>query len=144
MLDLERISKNLQDIFREVDEIEKVFLRKDIEKILENSLVLKAFKYSVIAINEAIANTLQHILAKHFSVSISGYAECLEKAFLYQIISEDLFKSLSPFVRFRNMLVHRYWIVNDEIFLRNLKEGLEDFRKFQLEIREWLKKHNYL
>ena len=144
MLDLERISKNLQDIYSEVDEIDDLFLCKNIEDILEDPLILKALKYSVITINEAIANTLQHILAKHFSISISGYAECLEKACQYQIISKDLFQRLSPFVRFRNMLVHRYWIVNDEIFLRNLKEGLEDFRKFQLEIKEWLKKHNYL
>ncbi len=144
MLDLERIAKNLQDIHRETNEIEEILNKRTIEEISKDSLALKALKYSIITINEAITNTLQHILAKHFAISISGYTECLEKALTYHIIPKELFQNLLLFVRFRNMIVHRYWIIDDKIFLKNLKSGLKDFKKFQLEIKSWLKKFNYI
>ncbi len=38
--------------------------------------------------------------------------------------------------RFRNMLVHQYWRVDNRVFVKNLKNGLNDFRIFVNEIKK--------
>jgi uncharacterized protein YutE (UPF0331/DUF86 family) len=45
----------------------------------KGELILRGLKYSIVLISEAIANTLQHIIAKKYHVSISGYTQCFEK-----------------------------------------------------------------
>ena len=39
---------------------------------------------------------------------------------------------------FRNILVHRYGEIEDEIAYEEIKNGLEDFEKFEKEIEEFL------
>jgi uncharacterized protein YutE (UPF0331/DUF86 family) len=51
------------------------------------------------------------------------------------LVDEELLGRLRPFFVFRNMLVHQYWRVQDEIFLKNLRAGLNDFREFTRQIR---------
>ena len=41
--------------------------------------------------------------------------------------------------QFRKMLVHQYWKVDDNVFMKNLREGLDDFRNFVNEIRNIIK-----
>ena len=42
---------------------------------------------------------------------------------------------------FRNILVHRYGDINDEISYNNIKNGLKDFDAFIDEIETFLKKN---
>ena len=41
-------------------------------------------------------------------------------------------------IRFRNILVHRYWEIEDEKVLQYARKNLEDFKKFLEEIKEIL------
>jgi uncharacterized protein YutE (UPF0331/DUF86 family) len=50
--------------------------------------------------------------------------------YLTEIISEKLFQKLKPFFDFRNSLVHRYWTIDDEKLIENIKAGLNDFDRF--------------
>ena len=61
------------------------------------------------------------------NLAISGYTEVFVKAKEYQIIPAELIDRLLPFVRFRNMIVHQYWRVEEQIFLKNMQEGIADF-----------------
>jgi uncharacterized protein YutE (UPF0331/DUF86 family) len=134
-LDNSRIETFLDEIANE-SIIIKSALEKNDEEIVQSPLILRGLKYSIVLISEAIANTLQHILAKKYHVSISGYTQCFEKAHIHNIISENLYKRLKPFISFRNMLVHQYWRIDDMIFLENLREGIDDFQLFMKEIHE--------
>jgi len=134
-LDNKRIETYLDEIVNESMIIQTALNKKD-EEIVQSPLILRGLKYSIVLISEAIANTLQHILAKKYHVSISGYTQCFENARLHNIISESLYKRLKPFLSFRNMLVHQYWRIDDMIFLENLREGIDDFQLFMTEIHE--------
>lgn len=79
-----------------------------------DSVPMKAAKYMLIEIAEAISNTIQHILAKEKGIAVSGYIDTVVKAFEHGIISADLFQRLKPFFDFRNSLIHRYWVVDDQ------------------------------
>jgi len=137
-LDKRRIEKYLDEIAAETLDVEKILEKKN-EEILKNNHILKSLKYSTIVIAEAIASTLQHILAKKHNTVVDGYMDVFNKSMIYSILTEELLERLKPFIVFRNMLVHQYWRVKDEIFLNNMRMGINDFRDFIINIKNQLK-----
>jgi len=138
-LDYERLGKYLDEIAAETIDIEKIFDRKSKkgeDLVQQDPYILKSLKYSTIVIAEAIASTLQHILAKKYNVVIDGYMAVFSRSKENKVISTKLLKRLQPFFRFRNMLVHQYWRVDNKVFESNLRDGLHDFRIFVNEIRK--------
>lgn len=47
---------------------------------------------------------------------------------------------LSSTARLRNLLVHRYWVIDDEKVYENAKKGLGDFEDFTAHVRSFLKR----
>jgi uncharacterized protein YutE (UPF0331/DUF86 family) len=137
-LDKERLEKYLDELAAETIDIEKIISQKDkkTSDMLQDPHILKSLKYSTIVIAEAIASTLQHILAKKHNVVIDGYMAVFSESKEHKVISTELLTKLQPFIRFRNMLVHQYWRVDDKVFMRNLKNGLNDFRVFVNQVRK--------
>ena len=114
-LDYERLGKYLDEIAAETIDIEKIFDRKSKkgeDLVQQDPYILKSLKYSTIVIAEAIASTLQHILAKKYNVVIDGYMAVFSRSKENKVISTKLLKRLQPFFRFRNMLVHQYLMVS--------------------------------
>ena len=135
-LDKERLGKYLDQIAAETIDVENIVIRKHEtdDKLFEDPHNIKSLKYSTIVIAEAIASTLQHILAKKYNTVIDGYMAVFREAKNHHVISAELLTSLQPFFTFRNMLVHQYWRVNDKVFVNNLRNGLSNFRIFVDEI----------
>jgi uncharacterized protein YutE (UPF0331/DUF86 family) len=129
-LDHDRIMKYLNDMVAEVEDIQALLLAHSDDELLAQSHYIKALKYSTIVVAESMANVLLHVLAKEHNVVIRGFTEVFMKARDLQVMPADLIDRLLPFARFRNMLVHQYWRVQDRVFLANLRNGLEDFRAF--------------
>jgi uncharacterized protein YutE (UPF0331/DUF86 family) len=101
------------------------------------SLPLKAAKYILIELAEAMSNTIQHILAKDRGIPVSGYIDAINKAHENGIISGNLFHRLKPFFDFRNSLIHRYWKVDDDRLIANIQTGRHDFEQFVEEIENY-------
>jgi uncharacterized protein YutE (UPF0331/DUF86 family) len=137
VIDLSKLEKYINDISIETKKIHKK-LKSENAAILDDPDRIGSLKYSVIVIAEAIAHTLHHILAKEHKISASGYKEVLIKSREYQLISSELSNNLQPFINFRNMLVHHYWKVADALFLKNLRDGLEDFQNFVSTIKTYM------
>ena len=140
-LDDERLEKYLDEIATETIDIEKAIGPNDKKNnvLVQDPHILKSLKYSTIVIAEAIASALQHILAKKYNVVIDGYTAVFSKSKDNNVISSKLLTKLQPFVRFRNMLVHQYWRVDNNVFENNLRNGLNDFRLFVAEIKKIIK-----
>lgn len=136
-LDKRRIEKYLDEIAAETLDVEKILEKKN-EEILKNKHILKSLKYSTIVIAEAMASALQHILAKKHNTVVDGYMDVFTKSRICSLLPEELLERLKPFIVFRNMLVHQYWKVKDEIFLNNMRNGIKDFRDFTINIRNQL------
>jgi len=66
--------------------------------------------------------------------------DTLVKAREREIISEGLFSSFKPFFEFRNLLIHRYWKMEDVVILKNLRDSYRDFYVFIEEIERLIKK----
>jgi uncharacterized protein YutE (UPF0331/DUF86 family) len=135
-IDTIRLKKQLSDIVRSANDLKMIV---DQNTLLPDSIELKAAKYILIELAEAMSNTLQHILAKQKGIAVSGYTDTIVKGYKEGIISEELFQKLKPFFDFRNSLVHRYWIIDDEKLILNIQSGKDDFNQFTEELEAYIK-----
>lgn len=139
-IDIEKIQKYLFEIKARHREIEDLLLKHSNAEILEEPWVLKGLKYTLIEIAEAMANTLQHILAKDMGEPVVGYVETIIRAGETNILSESLSKKIKPFFDFRNSLIHRYWFISDEKLLSLVRENKNDFIAFIEAIEDHIKR----
>jgi uncharacterized protein YutE (UPF0331/DUF86 family) len=134
-LDIKRIRQYLTEITRNSQQLKKIV---DRGALAPDSIELKAAKYLLIELAEAMSNCLQHILAKQKGIAVSGYIDTIAKGYKEGIVSEEIYRKLKPFFDFRNSLVHRYWTVDDEKLIDNIKAGLNDFDHFVDETEAYL------
>ncbi len=109
-------------------------------ELVPDSVALKAAKYILIELAEAMSNTIQHLLAKDKGVAVSGYVDAVVKAFENGLVDKNLFDRLKPFFDFRNSLVHRYWRIDDRRLIDNIKNGKDDFDLFISQVESYLDK----
>ena len=130
-----RIKSYFAEIRKNSSELNQLI---DQNELRAESLPLKAAKYLLIELAEAMSNTIQHILAKEKGVAVSGYIDSVAKANQHGLISADMFQRLKPFFDFRNSLIHRYWSIDDDRLIENIKTGRDDFDRFVEEIEIYL------
>jgi uncharacterized protein YutE (UPF0331/DUF86 family) len=133
-----RIKSYFAEIRKNSSELNQLI---DQNELKAESLPLKAAKYLLIELAEAMSKTIQHILAKEKGVAVSGYIDSVVKAHQHGLISADLFQRLKPFFDFRNSLIHRYWSIDDDRLIENIKNGRDDFDRFVEEIEAYLAGH---
>lgn len=134
-IDTVRLKKYLADIVQSAHELKKIIAQHSLQP---ESIELKAAKYILVELAEAMSNTLQHILAKQKGIAVNGYIDTIVKGHKEGIVSEGLFQKLKPFFDFRNSLVHRYWIIDDEKLIANIESGQNDFDQFADEIENYI------
>ncbi len=61
-----------------------------------------------------------------------------------KILGEEMCEKAKEMKGFRNIQVHRYVHVDDELVYNDLKDRLADFYKFESEIRSYLKRQRNL
>jgi len=135
-IDIAKIKRYLNEITRNSNDLKTMVSENSLRK---DSIELKAAKYLLIELAEAVSNTLQHMLAKEKGVPVSGYIDTISKGNKEGLISNELFQKLKPFFDFRNSLIHRYWTIDDEKMIENIKTGKDDFDHFVDEIESYLK-----
>ena len=134
-IDVKRLRQYLTEIIRNSQELKRIV---ELGALAPDSIELKAAKYLLIELAEAMSNCLQHLLAKQKGIAVSGYIDTIAKGYKEGLLSEGLFKKLKPFFDFRNSLVHRYWTVDDEKLIENIKAGLNDFDQFVEETETYI------
>lgn len=139
-IDRDKIQRYLAEIKARHREIEELFLGNNDQEILKEPWIVKGLKYTLVEIAEAMANALQHILAKDMGEPVTGYVETAIRAGEVKIISEELSQKIKPFFDFRNSLIHRYWVISDEKLLSLTRENRGDFLFFIESVESYLKR----
>jgi len=100
------------------------------EQILKNPTFLGSIKYNLIVAIQGCIDICSHILAKKGGRAPQDYGDCFylmsESGFLEKPLSERLIQM----ARFRNLLIHLYWRVDDERVYKIMVENLDDFDQF--------------
>jgi len=88
-----------------------------------------AMRYLVIQLVEAASSACLHLLAAQ-GERAEGYPECFLRISQKGVVPEGLGSRLASAARLRNLLVHRYWKIDDERVFESVKDGLRDFEEF--------------
>lgn len=95
-------------------------------------------KYLLIVAVEAALDICQHIVAKGGGRTPQDYADCFAVLQEMGVLPPDLTERLQAMARFRNLLVHLYWKVDNRRVYRILRENLDDLRLFREAIARWV------
>ena len=133
----------LNRLFTEMDES----LRKlrSLSKLSEDEFLshyekIDTSKYNFIVAIEAIIDICNRIISKRELGFPQDYSDVIKLMSQEGVLEGDLVGRLVEMVKFRNMLVHNYWKIENERLYKYLKENLGDFEAFKEAIRKYLKK----
>jgi uncharacterized protein YutE (UPF0331/DUF86 family) len=97
-------------------------------------------KYNFIVAIEAIIDICNRIISKRELGFPQDYSDVIKLMSQEGVLEGDLVGRLVEMVKFRNMLVHLYWKIENDRLYKYLRENLGDFEAFKEAIRKYLKK----
>jgi uncharacterized protein YutE (UPF0331/DUF86 family) len=133
----------LKRILTELDEaVEKL---RNLSQLSEGDLLkhyekIDAAKYNFVVAIEAVIDICNRIISKENLGYPQEYAEVMKLMGDKNIFNKGLAVRLVEMAKFRNLLVHLYWKVENHRVHRYLKENLGDFEEFKSAIRRYLSK----
>ena len=128
-VDKERIVFLIGEIEKAVS-ILKDYREEEREALISDLRALGSVKYYLILAIEACVDICNHIIAKEHLDVPESYSECFKILGDRNIISKELSEKLINMAKFRNLLVHLYWKVDDGKIYEILQSELGDFDEF--------------
>ncbi len=138
-INLERIKQFVGEI-KESLHILRGYLPKGKEQILEDSTLLGSIKYHLIVAIQGCIDICNHIVAKKGGRAPEDYGDCFRLMAELGILEKDFSNRLAQMAKFRNLLIHLYWEVDNERVYQMLVENLKDVDQFLMEIGRFTKK----
>ena len=100
------------------------------EPFLARMETADAAKYRLLVAIEAAIAICNHLAARLADRTPESYADCFAVLATTGLVSPDLAARLGRMARFRNLLVHVYWRVDDARVWEVLTRDLGDFEAF--------------
>ena len=110
-----------------------------LDNFLSDAKSMNSAKYLLIVASEAALDICSHLAAKKGGRSPEDYADCMSILAELGILDRDLQTRMSKMARFRNLLVHLYWRVDDREVFRVASEHLGDFEEYLQSVGRYLK-----
>jgi uncharacterized protein YutE (UPF0331/DUF86 family) len=96
-------------------------------------------KYLLIVATEAAIDLCNHIVARQGGRAPQDYADCFAVLADLKVIKSDLAKRLKRMARFRNLLVHLYWKVDNRRVYQSIQSNLGDLDTFRQQVSAWVR-----
>jgi len=140
---LTKIDKNVfQKLVREVAEaIEEVreIVSLDVDSFLNDRRSRFSLRYSVVLIVEYLADIAVAILEKDFNEVVESYRDAIMKLRDKRVLGSRVAESIARLVSLRNLIVHRYWVVDDlKIYESAKSNGVENIERFVEEVSRYV------
>jgi len=140
-VDKERILSKLAELDGYLHELEEISPKS--YKAYKTSIEKKRACERILHISIECVIDICNMLASELKLGLPSTQEDLfQKLESSHIISNQIVGNLKKMKSFRNIIVHRYGIVDDELVYGILKNNLGDFLDFKKEILEFLKKED--
>jgi len=135
-VDRERVSKLIEEIRRSLRVAEEI-ISLDLNEFLADVRNRYTLRLSIVEIVEAATLIGLHILREQFSDTAEGYVQVFRKLLERGILSRDTGEGMIKLARLRNLIVHRYWNIDDaRVYTEIKKVGIELVKKFIREVEE--------
>jgi uncharacterized protein YutE (UPF0331/DUF86 family) len=128
-LDRERITTLIGEAKKALGQLHRHAAEAEVD-LLTSEVKLGNIKYQFIVAIESCIDICTHVAARSYSRVPESYAGCFDLLLEGQLIKADLSMQMSDFARFRNILVHGYWEVNNRRVIEKLKNDLEYIEDF--------------
>lgn len=112
------------------------------DEFLDHYEKVDTAKYNFIVAIEAIIDICNRIISKRELGFPQDYSDVIKLMSQEGVLEGDLVGRLVEMVKFRNMLVHLYWKIENDRLYQYLRENLGDFEAFKEAIRKYLKKNS--
>lgn len=121
----EKLKARAADISKAVEKIQ-IYSGLSDDDFWSDERNIYAVKYLLLQAMEGLGAICIHVLAKRFQAAVSNYATCFEELEQRKVLSPELAGKLRKMIRFRNILVHRYWEVDDQRVLEYARNDVQD------------------
>jgi len=132
---LRALAGHLRDALRQI----RVLGDVPTEQFLADSRTVNSAKYLLIVAAEAALDICNHLAARRGGRSPADYADCIAVLRELGAIDDGLRRRLVKMARFRNLLVHLYWKVDDVEVHRVIREDLGDLEEYLRSVGQYLK-----
>jgi len=95
-------------------------------------------KYLLIVATEAAIDICNHIVARQARRAPQDYADCFGILAELEVIKPDLAQRLKRMARFRNLLVHLYWKVDNRRVYEIARDELGDLDSLRQQVSAWV------
>ncbi len=141
MVDVVRVMRLLKDIVDALDVLEGE-VRRPLEEFVRDKRSVFAVRHAIVVIVEAAAQIGVHILEEIGSLPES-YREIFILLAKHGVISEETGAAMARLAGLRNLIVHRYWTIDDaRIREEALKGGVEAIRRFVEEVKRYVERQH--
>jgi len=95
-------------------------------------------KYLFIVVTEAAIDLCNHIVSRQGGRAPESYADCFAVLVDLGLISDELSLRLRQMTRFRNLLVHPYWRVDNRRVYELIHTSLGDVEAYIRAVLDWM------
>lgn len=109
------------------------------EIFLSDSKFYDSAKYNLIVAVESLIDICNHIIAQKRLGKPEDYGDVLRIIGKELSLDEEFVRRLEKMAKFRNLIVHLYWKVDNAEVYGILKNNLEDFEVIKLALQGYLR-----
>jgi len=116
----------------------------DVESFLKDRRARFSLRYSIVLIIESLADIAVAILEKDFNEIVESYRDAIMKLRDKSLLGRRVAESIARLVSLRNLIVHRYSIVDDlKIYESAKNSGVENIERFIEEVSRYIEVKDY-
>jgi uncharacterized protein YutE (UPF0331/DUF86 family) len=111
----------------------------DVESFPKDRRARFSLRYSIVLIVESLADIAVAILEKDFNEIIESYRDAIMKLRDKGLLGRRVAESIARLVSLRNLIVHRYRVVDDlKIYESAKNSGVESIERFIEEVSRYV------
>lgn len=134
-VDLNRVRESLSNIAEAQSRLGELG-KQDESEFLADFRNTESAKYLLIVATEAAIDLCNHIVARRAARAPSEYAECFAILAELGVITRDLALKMQNMARFRNLIVHLYWKVDNRRVYQIIQSDLRDLDDFRQQVAQ--------
>ena len=140
MLDKQLLEKKMVMLSEYIGELEPLVVGAQIKNIKDNHTRLFAIERCFQLAVDQMIDINTHIIREKNLGSVDDLQSTFKMLGDFNILPGEFASKIAPIVGARNMLVHRYEKLDKDMFLRNLQINFDDFKKYLIQINNFLEK----
>jgi len=130
--------KLVREVAEAIEEVREI-VSLDVDSFLNDRRPRFSLRYSVVLIVEYLADISVAILEKDFNEVVESYRDAIMKLRDKRVLGSRVAESIARLVSLRNLIVHRYWAVDDlKIYESAKSSGVENIERFIEEVSRYV------